>query len=98
MQCIVAPSYTDPSRYELGRLPIPNISEPSDVQIEIHAASINPIDVKKASGALKIALKDEYGITSDSLSFGIALTTDVSGFPIKSATTVPASSKPSAAM
>ncbi len=62
MFCITAPSYTDPSKYELSRLPVPAISEPTDARIEVYAASINPIDVKKASGALKLALKDEYGL------------------------------------
>jgi len=28
------------------------------VLIKVHAAGINPIDVKKASGVLKLALKD----------------------------------------
>lgn len=60
MLSVVVPTYTDPSKYELVRLPVPVIVEPSDVQIAVHAASINPIDVKKASGVFKVAKKDEY--------------------------------------
>ncbi|RMZ80751.1 hypothetical protein DV738_g2629, partial [Chaetothyriales sp. CBS 135597] len=60
MLSVVAPTYTDPSKYELIRLPVPELSEPTDVQIEVHAASINPIDVKKASGMLKMAMQDEF--------------------------------------
>lgn len=60
MLCVTAPSYTKPSNYELSRLPIPTLAEPTDVVIKVHAASINPIDVKKASGVLKRALKDKY--------------------------------------
>jgi NADPH:quinone reductase-like Zn-dependent oxidoreductase len=59
MLCVTAPSYTDPSKYELTRLPVPNILDGTDVQIHVHAASINPIDVKKASGVFKLALKEE---------------------------------------
>lgn len=62
MLCVAAPSYTDPSRYELVRLPLPAVSTPTDVQIAIHAASINPIDVKKASGVFKVMMKDEYAL------------------------------------
>ncbi|RMD44281.1 hypothetical protein DV735_g800, partial [Chaetothyriales sp. CBS 134920] len=60
MLCVAAPTYTDPSKYELLRLPVPEISTPTEVQIEVHAASINPIDVKKASGMLKLAMQDEF--------------------------------------
>lgn len=61
MLCITAPSYTEPSNYELTRLPAPTVSDPTDVRIEVHAASINPVDVKKASGVFKRVLKEEYG-------------------------------------
>lgn len=59
MLCITAPSYTEPSNYELTQVPIPSASEPTDVQIQVHAASINPIDVKKAGGTFKAMMKDE---------------------------------------
>lgn len=61
MLCVTAPSFTVPSNYELSDLPVPAITEPTDVCIEVHAASINPVDVKKASGVFKRVLKDEYG-------------------------------------
>lgn len=51
-------SYSPPSGYQVSDLPVPEISDPKDVLIKVHAASINPIDVKKASGMLKMALKD----------------------------------------
>ena len=60
MLCVTAPGYTDPSKYELSRLPRPAVAEPTDVRIEVHAASINPIDVKKADGALKSAVGEKY--------------------------------------
>lgn len=59
MLCVTAPQYTKPSGFELSRLPIPVVKEAIDVQIEVHAASVNPVDLKKASGMLKLALRDE---------------------------------------
>lgn len=52
------PSYTQPSGYQLSELPKPELSDAEDVIVQVYAASINPIDVKKADGQLKLALKD----------------------------------------
>ncbi|KAK2730792.1 putative alcohol dehydrogenase [Colletotrichum kahawae] len=60
MLAITAPSYTDPSGYQLSTLPRPVISEPTDVLFRVHAASINPVDVKKAAGILKLAVKERF--------------------------------------
>ncbi|KIW36912.1 uncharacterized protein PV06_10816 [Exophiala oligosperma] len=60
MTCVIAPTFTDPWGYQLSQLPIPSITEPKDVVIRVYAASVNPIDVKKAAGALKLAVKDEF--------------------------------------
>ena len=62
MLSVAAPSYSDPSRYELVKLPRPTISEPTDVLIQVHAASINPVDVKLAAGLFKYVLTDEYDL------------------------------------
>lgn len=59
MTCVTAPSYTDPSGYQFSELPRPVVTESTDVVIRVHAASVNPIDVKKASGILRWAVKDE---------------------------------------
>lgn len=58
MLSITTPTYSDPSKYELTDIPQPTITDPLDVIIKVHAASINPIDVKKASGALKLAIPE----------------------------------------
>lgn len=50
--------YGPPSEYELSELIKPTLDNPDYVIIKTHAASINPIDVKKASGMLKLATKD----------------------------------------
>ena len=59
MLSITIPSFSAPSGYQLSTVPRPAVLEPTDVVIEVHAASINPIDVKKASGALKMAMSEE---------------------------------------
>ena len=60
MLSINIPSYSDPSGYILSELPAPEITDSKDVLIKVHAASVNPVDLKKAEGVLKAALKDTY--------------------------------------
>lgn len=60
MLSVTIPSHSDPSAYQLSTLAKPIINNSTDVIINVYAASINPIDVKKAGGALKLALSDEY--------------------------------------
>ncbi|KAJ5112133.1 hypothetical protein N7532_000178 [Penicillium argentinense] len=60
MLSLSIPSYTQPSGYQLSELPNPKLGDAKDVIVKVHAASINPIDVKKASGALKMAIKDAF--------------------------------------
>lgn len=52
-------SYSKPSEYRLSKLPKPDLVDSKDVIVRVYAASINPIDVKRAAGALKLAVKDE---------------------------------------
>lgn len=59
MLSVTTSKYSSPSGYELIKLPRPQISEPKDVLIRVHAASINPIDVKKADGVFKLLFKEE---------------------------------------
>jgi NADPH:quinone reductase-like Zn-dependent oxidoreductase len=58
MLSINIPKHTTPNEYELGEVPSLSIDRPTDILIKVHAASINPIDVKKASGITKAVLKD----------------------------------------
>ncbi|KAJ5306484.1 hypothetical protein N7508_005499 [Penicillium antarcticum] len=60
MLSINIPHYTNPSGYQLSKLPKPELRSAQDVIIKVHAASINPIDVKRAGGALKMAMKDAF--------------------------------------
>ncbi|KAK6350405.1 hypothetical protein TWF718_003597 [Orbilia javanica] len=45
--------YGKPSTYKLGVLPKPTLSAPDNVLIKVHAASLNPIDMRYAEGTLK---------------------------------------------
>lgn len=58
MKAVTAPKYTKPDGYELTEQPKPTIKEPTDVLIKVHAASINPVDVKKVEGVFQMAVKD----------------------------------------
>lgn len=58
MLSITAPRYTDPSGYELSTVPRPTVTDKTEVVIRVHAASVNPVDVKKAAGVFKLAIKD----------------------------------------
>lgn len=60
MEAIVIPNYTKPDAYGLATVEVPKLTGPSDVLIRVHASSINPVDVQKAAGALKILAKDSY--------------------------------------
>jgi NADPH:quinone reductase-like Zn-dependent oxidoreductase len=60
MLCVAISDYAEPSAYEMHKLTIPPLVEPTDVQIKVHAASINPIDLKKASGVFKSAFSDQH--------------------------------------
>ncbi|KAK2603289.1 hypothetical protein N8I77_009755 [Diaporthe amygdali] len=60
MLAITAPSYVDPSGYQLSTLARPVVSDRTDVLFRVRAASINPVDVKKAAGAFKLAVKDSF--------------------------------------
>lgn len=66
MLSVVAPSHCEPSGYELNdTFPVPVVVEAYDVIIKVHAASVNPIDVKKATGLFKIAIKETYILRKD---------------------------------
>ncbi|KAJ5472612.1 hypothetical protein N7530_006613 [Penicillium desertorum] len=78
------PSYSKPSGYQVSDLPKPELSDPKDVIIKVHAASINPIDVKKADGMLKLALKDTfpYKIGYDCAGIVTEIGSDVNKFQV----------------
>ncbi|KAG5973794.1 hypothetical protein E4U55_000269, partial [Claviceps digitariae] len=62
MQAVILPTtYSDPSGYQLSSVPRPEVTDPSDVVVRVHASSINPIDVKKASGLMKVLVRDSIG-------------------------------------
>ncbi|CAK46201.1 NADP-dependent oxidoreductase [Aspergillus niger CBS 101883] len=60
MRSVYITEHTAPDQYQLGDVPSLVVEKPTDILIKVHAASINPIDVKKASGATKMVLKDSF--------------------------------------
>ncbi|EED21397.1 alcohol dehydrogenase, putative [Talaromyces stipitatus ATCC 10500] len=60
MQSYYINNYTPPQGYELGELPRPEIENVMEVLIKVHAASVNPIDVKMAGGATKMMTSFEF--------------------------------------
>ena len=54
MRSLTTPNYSTPDNYDVVDLPAPAITSPNHVQIKVHAASINPVDVKLASGIAKL--------------------------------------------
>ncbi|KAM3512392.1 hypothetical protein MY11210_003958 [Beauveria gryllotalpidicola] len=60
MLSITAPKYTKPDGYQRSEVAKPAVAQPTDVLIRVHAASINPIDVKKADGLMKMAVHDTF--------------------------------------
>ncbi|KAL2839486.1 chaperonin 10-like protein [Aspergillus pseudoustus] len=60
MQSVGITSHGKPSEFQLLTFPRPEITDPTDVIIKVHAASVNPVDLKKADGIFKLALKDSF--------------------------------------
>lgn len=50
MLALALTKYCKPADDALATLPTPKITNPTEVLIKVHAASINPVDVKMASG------------------------------------------------
>ncbi|KAJ5864482.1 uncharacterized protein N7529_006398 [Penicillium soppii] len=77
-------TYSSPSGYQLTELAKPELIDPKDVIIKVHAASINPIDVKKADGILKLAIKDSfpYKIGYDCAGIVTEIGSDVTRFKV----------------
>ena len=50
MRALALSIFSKPSEYGVATIPTPEISQPDELLVKVHAASINPIDVKLASG------------------------------------------------
>lgn len=53
MRSLAAAKYCEPNGYEFLDIPVPKDLKPDEILIKVHASSINPADVKLASGAVK---------------------------------------------
>ncbi|KAG4074371.1 hypothetical protein HA402_008780 [Bradysia odoriphaga] len=54
MKSLSIEKYCKPEEFQILDFPVPKISGPNDVLIKVNAASINPIDMKIASGMAKM--------------------------------------------
>lgn len=60
MKQLVYPQYTTPDKYEIRDTSAPEIEHDDEVLIKVITASVNPVDVKRADGLMKLFQKDEY--------------------------------------
>lgn len=58
MRALAITAYTTPNKYIIADLPVPVLENSDTVLIKVHAASINPIDVKRAVGMMKVMKSD----------------------------------------
>ena len=58
MRALAITAYTTPNKYIIADLPVPALESSDTVLIKVHAASINPIDVKRAVGMMKMMKSD----------------------------------------
>jgi NADPH:quinone reductase-like Zn-dependent oxidoreductase len=46
MRALAVSKYCLPAEYGIATLPVPEISKPDELLVRVHAASVNPVDVK----------------------------------------------------
>ncbi|CZR50780.1 related to oxidoreductase [Phialocephala subalpina] len=54
MRALALSHHCNPSEYNVATLEVPKITQPDELLIRVHAAAVNPIDVKLASGLGKL--------------------------------------------
>lgn len=60
MRAIVLSHYCTPDSYSIATIAVPQIINPSELLIRVHAASVNPVDVKMANGRMKMLYNAPY--------------------------------------
>lgn len=60
MLSLTALRYTTPANFTLSQLPVPTLSSPTDVLVRVHATSVNPGELRRASGQLKVFLPSTF--------------------------------------
>lgn len=49
MRALAIAAYGEPSTYDIATVPTPQITQPDEVFIKVHANSVNPIDIVLAT-------------------------------------------------
>ncbi|KAG4414148.1 hypothetical protein IFR04_012714 [Cadophora malorum] len=60
MRALALAQHCNPSAYNLANLPVPRITKPDELLIKVHAASVNPVDVKLAGDMGKLLQKASF--------------------------------------
>ncbi|OKL55941.1 hypothetical protein UA08_08620 [Talaromyces atroroseus] len=60
MNSLAIERYGKPEEYNNLSLPIPRVTAPDDVLIQVQAASINPVDVQLAAGTMKMIWSEQF--------------------------------------
>ncbi|GKT64897.1 putative alcohol dehydrogenase [Colletotrichum tofieldiae] len=59
MRSLVAPRRCAPAEWEVAELPLPTITNPTDVIIQVHAAAVMKWDCQRAGGFAMVAMRKE---------------------------------------
>ena len=65
MRALSIPAYTTPDKYTVTDFPVQELKSSDGVLIKVLAASINPIDVKKAVGMMRMMENQAWAPTRD---------------------------------
>jgi NADPH:quinone reductase-like Zn-dependent oxidoreductase len=57
MRALALTKHCNPDEYGLADIPVPQITRPDEILVQVKAASINPIDVKLAGSLGKLIMK-----------------------------------------
>ncbi|KAL2072559.1 hypothetical protein VTL71DRAFT_11902 [Oculimacula yallundae] len=60
MRALALAQHCNPSGYNCATLPVPKITKPDELLIKVHAASVNPVDVKLAGDMGKMLQKASF--------------------------------------
>jgi len=81
MRAIALDRFSDPKDYNLATIPVPKIQKDDEVLIKIHAASVNPVDVKLSSPSIGPMMDTKAWVTLLHLRYILPITTNEFSVP-----------------